>query len=166
VRFGEGQLRGKGGRPSPLRDPEFAKSVAEAFAAGLSRQQMADLFEVKDLDTITRWRRDPRVKSIALKIIEDRVLQVTRKVDGVIAERLEHANEMTIVELLAVRKEFLGGALRAQTEKADEGTIAEAQDWLESNPEAAEELERLFSTKPPEKKPDNVVALPVASEAG
>ncbi len=166
VKFGEGQVRGKGGRPNPLRDPEFAQAVAEAFAAGASRSDMCEMFGVKDPDTITRWRRDPRVKAIALKIIEDRVLQVTRKVDGVIAERLEHANEMTIVELLAVRKEFLGGALRAQTEKADESTIAEAQDWLEANPEAAEELEKLFSTKPPEKKPDNVVALPVASEAG
>jgi hypothetical protein len=53
------------------------------------------MFGVKDRDTITRWRRDPRVKAIALKIIEDRVLQVTRKVDGVIAERLENAENMT-----------------------------------------------------------------------
>jgi hypothetical protein len=107
-------------RPNPLADPEFAKEVAEMFAAGASRQDMCDALGVKDRDTITRWRRDPRVKAIALKIIEDRVLQVTRKVDGVIAERLEHANEMTIQELIMIRKEFLGGALRAQTEKADE----------------------------------------------
>jgi hypothetical protein len=146
IKFGEGQPRGRGGRPNPLAVPEFAKAVAEAFAAGLTRKQMADMFEVKDLDTITRWRRDPRVKGPALKIIEDRVLQVTRKVDGAIAERLEHTNEMTVAELLAIRKEFLGGALRAQTEKADEDTIAEAQSWLEENPEAAKELERLFTT--------------------
>jgi hypothetical protein len=155
-------------RPSPLANPDFAKSVGEAFAAGLSRKQMAELFEVKDVDTITRWRRDPRVKAIALKIIEDRVLQVTRKVDGVIAERLEHANEMTVTELLAIRKEFLGGALRAQTEKADEDTIAEAQNWLEENPEAAEQLEQLFTSKrgdlPGVELPDNVRKLPVAAE--
>lgn len=132
-------------RPTPLADPEFAKQVAEAFAAGQSRKQMCALFEVKDPDTITRWRRDPRVKAYALKIIEDRVLQVTRRVDGVISERLEHADTMTIVELLAIRKEFLGGALRMQTEKADDGTINEAASFLEKNPNAAEELDRMLS---------------------
>lgn len=144
-------------RPNPLAEPDFAKAVAEAFAAGLSRKEMAELFEVKDLDTITRWRRDPRVKGPALKLIEDRVLQVTRKVDGAIAERLEHATDMSVMELLAIRKEFLGGALRAQTEKADEETIADAQNWLEENPEAADELERLFTTKR-EKLPGVVAA--------
>jgi hypothetical protein len=107
---------------------------------------MCDMFGVKDPDTITRWRRDPRVKAYALKIIEDRVLQVTRKVDGIIAARLEQAKDMTIMELLAVRKEFLGGALRSQMEKADEATVAEAQNWLESNPEAADQLEALLRT--------------------
>lgn len=136
-------------RPNPLADPEFAKSVAEAFAAGASRKDMCDMFGVKDPDTITRWRRDARVKSYALKLIEDRVLQVTRKVDGVIAERLEHATEMTITELLAIRKEFLGGALRAQTEKADEATIAEGQNWLENNPDAAEQLDRMLRGESP-----------------
>ena len=107
---------------------------------------MCEMFGVKDPDTITRWRRDPRVKGHALKIIEDRILQVTRKVDGVIASRLEDADNMTITELLAIRKEFLGGALRAQTEKADEETVAEAQSWLENNPEAADQLTELLRT--------------------
>lgn len=136
-------------RPNPLADPAFAKKVAEAFAAGCSRQEMCDLFGVKDPDTITRWRRDPRVKAHALKIIEDRVLQITRKVDGVIAERLEHANEMTVQELLAIRKEFLGGALRQQTEKADEETIQEAMNFLEANPDAMEQLDAIMRGEKP-----------------
>lgn len=133
-------------RPNPLANPEFAKAVGEAFADGCSRTEMCELFGVKDKDTITRWRRDPRVKVVALKIIEDRVLQVTRKVDGVIAGRLEHADKMTIRELLDIRKEFLGGALRAQTEKADEGAIQEAQEFLERHPEAMEQLDELLKT--------------------
>lgn len=133
-------------RPNPLADPEFAKQVAELFAAGASRAEMCELLGVKDRDTITRWRRDPRVKAFALKIIEDRILQVTRKVDGVIAERLEHAEEMTIQELIMIRKEFLGGALRQQTEKADEETVAEGQRWLEENPDGAAQLEELLRT--------------------
>jgi transposase-like protein len=132
-------------RPNPLADDDFAKLVAEAFAAGMSRKEMCEEFGVKDPDTITRWRRDIRVKRFAFKIIEDRILQVTRKVDGVIASRLEDASEMTIQELLAIRKEFLGGALRAQTEKADEETVNEAQDWLEKNPDARDALEALLT---------------------
>ena len=130
-----------------MAKPEFAKQVAEAFAAGQSRKQMAELFNVKDLDTITRWRRDPRVKMHAFKIIEDRVLQVTRKVDGVIAERLEHAEDLTMTELLALRKEFLGGKLRERTESIDEDTIGEAQEWLENNPDAVEIIDNMFSGK-------------------
>lgn len=136
-------------RPNPLRDPEFAKSVAEAFASGASRMDMCEMFGVKDPATITRWRRDPRVKAIVLRIIEDRVLQVTRKVDGVIAGRLEHAENMTVTELLAIRKEFLGGALRAQTEKADEETIQEAQQFLETHPDAMEALEAMLNGDKP-----------------
>lgn len=140
-------------RPNPLADPAFAKEVAEAFAAGLSRQDMCDMFGVKDRDTITRWRRDPRVKAYALKIIEDRVLQVTRKVDGVIANRLEKADDMTVMELLAIRKEFLGGALRAQTERADEATVAEAMDALENNPDLMEQLDALLAGNSEKKLP-------------
>ncbi len=137
----------RGGRPNPLANPEFAKAVGEAFAAGCSRPEMCEMFGVKDKDTITRWRRDPRVKAHAFKIIEDRVLQVTRKVDGVIAARLEQAGSMTITELLAIRKEFLGGALRARTEGVDENTIGEALDFVENNPDAVELLDQMFSGK-------------------
>ena len=132
-------------RPNPLADPDFAKLVAEAFAAGMSRADMCEEFGVRDPDTITRWRRDPRVKSRALKIIEDRVLQVTRKVDGRIANILDTVEDLTVAELIMIRKEFLGGALRQQTEKADEETVNEAQAWLEDNPEKAAELEELLA---------------------
>lgn len=145
-RPGPDHRRGHGGRPNPLNDPEFAQKVAEAVAAGSSRTTMCEMFGVKDPDTITRWKRDPRVKVRAFKLIEDRVLDVTRKVDGVIAARLENAKDMTIQELIMIRKEFLGGAARAQTEKADELTINEAQEWLDTNPEAAAQLEEIMTT--------------------
>lgn len=132
-------------RPNPLADPTFAQRVAEAFASGMSRAEMCDIFGVKDPNTITRWRRDPRVKAHALKLIEDRVLQVTRKVDSEIAQRLEETEQMTIQELLSIRKEFLGGALRAQTENADEATLQEAQALLEANPDFLEKLDQILT---------------------
>lgn len=135
------------GRPSPISDPVFAKKVAEAFSSGLSRAQMCDLFGVKDHDTITRWRRDPRIKSHLFKLIEDRVLEITRKVDAKLAQVLHSDQELTVQELLAIRKEFLGGALRAQTENAvDDQTIGEASGWLEANPEAAAALTEMLRT--------------------
>lgn len=136
-------------RPNPLADPDFAKKVAEAFVTGLSRQEMADMFGVRDLDTITRWRRDARVKAIAFKLIEDRVLQVTRRVDATIAARLESPDQLTTRELLEIRKEYLGGKLREQHERADDETVHEAMDWLTENPDAAAELERLLAGEKP-----------------
>jgi transposase-like protein len=138
-------------RVSPFVDPEFTKAVAQAFVDGLSRKEIAEMFGRHDLDTITRWRRDPRVKAYALKLIEDRILQVTRKTDAIIAQRLQDSDKLSVQEVIMIRKEFLGGALRSQTEKADAETIQEAQTWLENNPEAADELEKLLSgeTKSP-----------------
>ena len=135
------------GRPNPLNDPEFAKQVAEAFAAGCTRKEMCEMFGMKDPATITRWRKDPRVQAHTMKIIEDRILQITRKVDGVISQRLQDSENMSVQELLAIRKEFLGGALRAQTEKVDENTVEEAVAFLEDNPQAMEQLDAIMSGK-------------------
>ncbi len=104
------------------------------------------MFGVRDRDTITRWRRDARVKARVLKIIEDRILQVDRRVTSVIAGRLQNADKMSIPDLLAIRKEFVGGRLRAQSEKADDETIGEAMDWLEENPQKADQLDELLRT--------------------
>jgi hypothetical protein len=134
-------------RRGMLSDPDLCQRVAEAFAAGCSRQQMCEMFNVDSLQTITRWRRDPRVRARALKIIEDRVLQVTRKVDGVIAERLEHADEMSVKDLIMIRKEYLGGALRAQTEKADDDAVIQMMEAMEANPDLDKQIEALLSGK-------------------
>lgn len=143
-------------RPSKLNDPEVAKEIAEAFVAGCTRSEMCEMFGVRDHDTITRWRRDPRVKGHALKLIEDRVLQVTRKVDAVISQRLQNAEEMTTKELLEIRKEFLGGALRAQHEKADDDAINGAMTWLDENPDMAQELQDMLDGKRPQPVADAV----------
>lgn len=126
-------------RPHPLNDPDFAKLVAQSFANGLSRAEMCEEFSVKDPDTISRWRRDPRVKRYIFKIMEDRVIAITRRIDSKIEAILQY-QDLDVKDLLAIRKEFLGGALRAQSEKADEQTIGEAQDWADENPDLLQEL--------------------------
>lgn len=138
------------GRPNKLSDPAFAQAVAELLANGLSRQQVMDKLEelnlavVRDPMTISRWKRDPRVKGILTKLINERVQEVTRKVDSKIAAILEK-DDLTVQELILIRKEYLGGALRAQTEKADEETVQEAMVAAES-PDFQEKLAALFAT--------------------
>jgi hypothetical protein len=143
-------------RPNPLADDDFAQKVAEAFADGCGRKKMCEMFGVRDPDTITRWRRNPKVKALTFKLIEDRVLQVTRKVDGKIAAILER-DDLTVSELLAIRKEFLGGALREQTQKVDDETVAEAHELLANDPDLADKLDELLTKG--HMMPDEVTAV-------
>ena len=133
------------GRPHALADPEFAYRVAECFHAGLTRDEMCTTLGVKDPNTITRWRRDPRVSTLVNKMIQDRVLEVTRKVDGEIARRMQNPQDLTIKDLIDLRKEFLGGQLRDKTTEVDEATVNEAMALFDSDPEAAQELRELLA---------------------
>ena len=137
------------GRPSQLANPAFAQKVAELLAEGLSRQQVierlekAGLAHVEDPMTITRWKRDPRVKGHLTKIINERVQEVTRKVDSKIAAILDR-DDLTVQELILIRKEFLGGALRDQTQQVDDQTVQEAMRAAE-DPEFQTKLAALFA---------------------
>jgi hypothetical protein len=133
----------RGGRPHALADPDMAQQVAEAFVAGLTRKQMSELFDV-DPKTITRWRRDPRIRPLAQKLIEDRVLSVTRKVDSEIEARLGSPEQLTVKELIEIRREFLGGQLRQKMESIDDETMGEAMQMLEQYPELAEQMVALM----------------------
>lgn len=132
-----------------ISDPAFAAVVAGLLSDGLSRQQVMHelsergLAEVKDPTTITRWRKDPRVKGLLTTLINDRVREVTRKVDAKIAAILER-DDLTVRELLDIRKEFLGGALREETQKADENVVNAAMDAA-ANPAFQNELAALFA---------------------
>lgn len=133
------------GRPSRLSDPSFLKRVAQCFYEGLSRKAMCEELDVKDEETITRWRRDPRVKALVAKMNEDRVMQISRKVDSIIEGRLAHAKDMDTDTLIKIRKEY-GGSTVARRE-TDDSAITEAMEALETNPDFAEELEE-FLKKP------------------
>lgn len=118
-------------RPSFLDDATNAKKVAEAFVDGATREQMCKAFGVSDKYTITRWRRDPRVKAHMHKLIEDRVLGIASKVDSRIAALLQNPENLSVKDLLDIRKEFLGGKHRDTVEgKTDADTVADAMDKL------------------------------------
>jgi transposase-like protein len=135
---------------NPLADPEFARHVAELFASGASNKKIMEATGVKAPQTIAKWRRDPRVRAHLMPLIQDRIVQITRSVDNEIVHRLTNADELTVRELIDIRKEFLGGDLRATTEKADDETVIAAMSALERDPGLVEKLDALFSDKAPE----------------
>jgi hypothetical protein len=137
------EVKGRG-RRGTLDTEEGAKEVAAHFVAGMTRPKMAEFFGVSEW-TITQWRRDPRVKIHAQKMIEDRVLSVTRKVDAEIEGRLQNPGDLTVKELLEIRKEFLAGSLRAKMESIDDETMTEAMQLLEQYPELAGNLAAVLS---------------------
>lgn len=142
--------RGPGGRSSPvLDDPERFELFVEALCSGATAVELAKIFDVHE-NTIRNYKRDPRVRAASLKHIEDRVLRITRKTDSIIEQRLQDADELDTDTLLKIRKEFLGGAFRMQTQggKTDAKTINDAMDEIEENPEFAKELQELLARQP------------------
>lgn len=131
------------GRRSKLDDPEVQELVGRAFNDGQTRAQMAATFGVAP-STISVWKRDPRVNAVIKRLQEERIFEITRKVDGRIHSLLQQ-EDLSLKDLLAIRKEFVGGAMRQSMEKADEETVAQAVEALEDNPDLAAEIEKLLS---------------------
>jgi hypothetical protein len=134
------------GRSPVLDDPEQLELFIQGLCNGMSNDDLADMFSVTSR-SIRSYKHDPRVRAGSLKFIEERVIRVTRQVDTEIEKRLEECNELDTETLLKIRKEFLGGAMRMQTQggKTDAKTINEAMDEIESNPEFAKELQDLLA---------------------
>lgn len=153
-----------GGRPSKLDDPDTLKKIAEAFADGQTRKQMAEAFGVSDLATITRWRKDIRVKAEVRKLIEERITRISQRTDSVIENRLKDAENLSIDELIKIRKEFGGSALIRRDVDQD-AAMTEAFEALESNPDLMQEVQELLrraGEKRPAAEPVEVPdALPV-----
>lgn len=128
-------------RTSKLANPEFAKAVAEAYIDGMSRTEMAEIFGAHK-DTITDWTRDPRVQAHAARMAQERVLRITRRIDAEIENRLDNIGDMDEELLIKLRKEFLDRSLKVDLNNAkdDAGTMADAIDALENNPELAAQL--------------------------
>jgi len=156
---GDKRLRHRG-RPHFLSDPDNVKLIAEAFAAGATRDQMCELADVKDPGTITRWRKDPRVKAEVRKILNDRIMRISAKTDSVIEQRLQNAAEMTIDDLIKIRKEFGGSALGR--EQIDEDSmLTDAMEALEKNPNLLEDMRALLTkAKQQEDAAEDAVIVP------
>lgn len=128
-------------RPSLLDDPEQVALIAQAFVDGASRQDMMDMFGVNK-NTVTAWRRDPRVKAKSMQLTEDRILRITRKIDSTIERRLQDAEKLDVETLIKMRKEFLGGFMRQQAQ-GETGDVANEIMAGMDDPQIAEGLSQL-----------------------
>lgn len=148
------QFKPSPGRPSRLKDPAFLKLVSECFAAGMSRKAIAEECDC-DKETVSRWRKDPRVKAQVTRLIEDRAIQISRKIDAVIEGRLSQAENLKIQDLITIRKEY--GGSRVASKEIDDNMVNEAVNALEQNPMLAKELEDLVR-RSQEQRPQESVA--------
>ena len=138
------------GRPSMLSNPAVLEAFCQAEAAAMTREQAIDYIfentdvEVRDLKTITAWRKDVRVKRRVADITRERAVRVARSVDTELERRMAKADEIPTDLLLKMRKEFVGDNLRSQMDEADERTVGEARDWVAENPDKAKALVESF----------------------
>lgn len=127
-------------KQSRISEPDFAKAVAEAYSDGMSRAEMAAMFNVSK-PTITTWTRDPRVQAHASKMALDRVNRITRKVDSEIDARLQHIDNWDIDTILKVRKEYLDRSLKIDLGVgATAETTNEILEAMDSDPDFAEAI--------------------------
>lgn len=133
------------GRPSRLADPEFVEHLAICVANGMTREAICEEIGAKDVGSITRWKRDPRVKAAVQKVIKDRITLITSRTDAAILKKLDDADNLTVKEIVLIRQQFLGGKMRETIEDVDEETVNDLQDWLSKNPDDAAALDELLS---------------------
>jgi transposase len=133
-------------RTSRLANVEFAKQVADAYMAGMNRQEMADEFGAH-VDTISDWIRDPRVQAHARITASERIARITRKLDREMERRLDEVEDMDPELLLKIRKEYMDRPVKIDMNTSGQvdspENIGEIVGALEDNPELAEVLKRL-----------------------
>lgn len=137
-----------GGQYSKINDPEFAKSVAELEAAGVSRSEMAETFDCTKR-TIGTWVKDPRVQLHTRRISLERVTKIVRKVDGEIEARLAHIEDWETDMILKVRKEYLDRPLKAAAgEDIDASKVVnELSEAMDQSPDFAQQLRDLMDNR-------------------
>ena len=133
------------GRPHHLADPEYAERVADCFVAGMTREEICEAVGIKDPGTVTAWRKDPRVSNLVAQKLRDQTMKIVLKVDAEMMKRFREPENLTVKEMIEIRREYAGDKLRQQMEDVDENTINEAQKFFDENPDAAEQLRTLLT---------------------
>ena len=88
--------------------------IAELWADGYSNKAIAEsvhkeFAEIEDEPvkrTIINWRHDEQVKNKIHAIMRERITRIVRQTDSALAKRLENADELTVEEIIKIRKEI------------------------------------------------------------
>lgn len=123
--------------------------IAELWVEGLTNKaiaetvhrEFADIEDVPVKNTIINWRKDDVVENKIHALMRERIGRVVRKTDAAIAKKLEDEDELTVDEILKIRKEFVPERDAFTDEKQDASKIDEDLFGLmEDDPEFAEKL--------------------------
>lgn len=88
--------------------------IAELWADGYSNKGIAEtvhkeFVEIESVpvkSTIINWRHDEQVTNKIHAIMRERISRIVRRTDSVLATRLETPDELTIDEIIKIRKEI------------------------------------------------------------
>lgn len=115
--------------------------IAEAYADGRSRQQIADAIgDNCHKDTVTEYLKDDEIQAMIDRLSRERINRVTRKIDAALESRLEHVDKIDTETLLKIRKEMLPERIEID-DKTDRSTLVEEL-WgaADQDPELAQRL--------------------------
>jgi hypothetical protein len=88
--------------------------VAELWAEGYTNKAIAEAVhsefaEIEDCpvkNTIINWRQDSQVANKIHALMRERISRIVRKTDAALAGRLENADDLTVEEIIKIRKEI------------------------------------------------------------
>lgn len=88
--------------------------VAELWADGFSNKAIAETVfrEFAEIEsepvknTIINWRHDEQVANKIHALMRERISRIVRRTDSELANRLENASELTVEEIIKIRKEI------------------------------------------------------------
>lgn len=88
--------------------------IAEKWAEGLTNKAIAEAVEKKfaEIDTvpvkgtIINWRHDETVANKIHAIMRERISRIVRRTDSALAQRLENTDDLTVDEIIKIRKEI------------------------------------------------------------
>lgn len=88
--------------------------IAEKWAEGLTNKaiaeaifsEFADIESVPVKSTIINWRHDEQVANKIHAIMRERISRIVRRTDSALAHRLENADDLTVDEIIKIRKEI------------------------------------------------------------
>lgn len=88
--------------------------IAEKWAEGLTNKaiaeavfsEFAEIESVPVKSTIINWRHDEQVANKVHAIMRERISRIVRRTDSSLEQRLENPDELTVDEIIKIRKEI------------------------------------------------------------